>query len=212
MALGIVDTDLLRDKIYEAAAIAEEWPQVLQHLADLSAGAAAALFAYDEGGIFRYVTTPSYRPMYDDYVANGGFPVNPRPRRALSGFPMSFAADVDLCTAEELATDPAYVRFLRPHGFEWTVGTAIPVPTGDFVGFDIARTMSMGPFRSPQVARLNAYRPSLARAGALAQRLNLRTARDQRRRWRRWGSRRQSLLTVAGCWPQIGCSNSWHPE
>lgn len=166
------------DEIYEAAAVPELWPRLLERIAALAEAKAAGLLAYDEAGLPGYVTTRAYDEGFKDFVANGLGLVNVRPRRALALYPHAFATDLEVCTLDELAQDPIYVRFLKPHGFDWTAGTAIPVPSGDLLVIDLARDGSE-PFRRETMQRLDAYRPHLARAAFLAHRLGLHAARNQ---------------------------------
>src|SRR5690606_19385827 len=99
------------DEIYEAAAVPELWPRLLERIAVIGEASAAGLLAYDEAGLPGHVTTRSYEEGFRDFVANGLQFENVRPRRALAAFPNAFATDLEVCTQEELAQDPIYVRF-----------------------------------------------------------------------------------------------------
>lgn len=163
--------------IEEAAIIPEKWPEVLERLAAVAHGSAAALVAYGPGGEVRSAITPAYKSAFADYHANGTGYENVRPKRAAaSGYP-GFLTDLEVCTPEELAHDPIYERFLRPHGFGWTSGTAVPVPSGDLIMLDVSRRIGLEPFERRDMVALDAYRPHLARAALLASRLGLERAR-----------------------------------
>lgn len=169
----------LIDLIYEAAAVPELWPAVLLQLCGMAGAQAGALTSMDASGLAGYIATDSYEAAYRDYRQHGSAVENVRPARALNSHPMAFASDLELCTEAELAADPLYVRFLRPHGLEWTAGTVIPVPSGDVMVFDLATKAGAGRFRREAMTQLDSYRPHLARAALLSHRTGLRSAADQ---------------------------------
>ncbi len=171
-------TDLI-DLIYEAAAVPELWPAVLEQLCVMSGAHAAALTSIDASGLASYAATATYEAAYQDYREHGSAIENVRPARALVSHPMAFATDLELCTEQELAADPLYLRFLRPHGLEWTAGTVIPVPSGDLIVFDLATKAGTGRFRRESMTQLDTYRPHLARAALLSHRMGLRAAANQ---------------------------------
>ena len=171
--------ETLVDDIYEAAAIPELWPGVLERLAAVARADAATILSVDRDGYGRYAATPSYELAYGDFIANGRAHANVRFGRGLELFPAAFSTDLELCSPAELAADPIYVDFVHPHGFAWTAGTAIPTPTGDLIVFDLARRMGSDPFERAAMARLDSYRPHLARAALLSHRLGLKSAGNQ---------------------------------
>ena len=173
-----VPADLI-DLIYEAAAVPELWSAVLQRLAGLAGAHAGALTSIDASGLAGYIATESYEAAYRDYREHGSTVGNVRPARALASHPMAFATDLELCTEDELAADPLYLRFLRPHGLEWTAGTVIPVPSGDVMVFDLATKTGTGSFHREAMTQLDGYRPHLARAALLSHRTGLRAAASQ---------------------------------
>ena len=167
------------DDIYEAAAIPELWPGVLERVSITGGADAATLLSADMDGYGRYIATPSYEAGYRDYVANGREYPNVRFGRALELYPSAFSTDLELCSEAELDADPIYTKFVRPHGFAWTAGTAIPAPTGDLVVFDLARKAGALPFDRAAMERLDLLRPHLARAALVSHRLGLRSASNQ---------------------------------
>lgn len=173
-----MDLETLAETIYEAAVIAERWPRVLEDLNAVAGAAAGALIAFGQDMSVRYVTTRRYETAFADYAANGTNLPNIRPKRGLEAMPNAFAHDLEVCTEEELAADPVYVRFIRPYGFGWTAGTVVPVPSGDLIVYDMARSQTDGPFTRAQMERLDPLRPHLARAALLAHRLRLEAARS----------------------------------
>ncbi|MDC9825200.1 helix-turn-helix transcriptional regulator [Devosia sp. ZB163] len=173
------EPDSLPDSIYEAAAIPELWPRVLERLNLLAGADAAALLSADNDGYGRYIATEAYRDGYADYVANGREYPNVRFARSLERYPSAFSTDLELCTAAELDADPIYTSFVRKHGFDWTAGTAVPTPTGDLIVFDFARRRGADPFSREIMGLLDGYRPHLARAALVSHRLGMRAASSQ---------------------------------
>src|SRR5690349_1503651 len=169
----------LIDLIYEAAAVPDLWPTVLLQLCGMAGAHAGALTSMDASGLAAYVATDSYEAAYRDYWQHGNAIENVRLGRSLNQHPMAFSSDLELCSEAELAADPLYLRFLRPHGLEWTAGTVIPVPSGDMLVFDLATRTGAGRFQREAMARLDRVRPHLARAALLSHRLGRRAAADQ---------------------------------
>ncbi len=171
--------DGLVDQIYEAAAIPEQWPSVLERLAHMANADAVTILSVDKDGYGRYAATGAYKDAYGDYVVNGRDYENIRFERSLQRFPSAFSSDLELCTTDELDADPIYRDFVRPHGFSWTAGTVVPTPTSDIIVFDFARKMGAAPFEREAMHRLDRFRPELARAALLSHRLGLRSATNQ---------------------------------
>jgi DNA-binding CsgD family transcriptional regulator len=169
----------LVDEIYEAAAVPELWEAVLERLCGVAGADAGALLSADKDGYGRYTATSAYQAGYRDYVTNGRQYENVRFARSLERYPMAFSSDLELCSEAELDADPIYRLFLRPHGLEWTAGTAVPTPTGDLIVFDLARKLGAEPYDRGAMERLDALRPHLARAALLSHRLGLRSANNQ---------------------------------
>ena len=173
----ILNEDLL-DRIYEAAAIPEYWPNVLEELAAIAGGQAGALVALRAGAAAGYTSSRLYEAAYDDYLRHGAGLANIRPLRALERQYPGFLADLEVQSAEELAADEIYNRFLHPHGLRWTAGTVMVSPGSDLLMVDVARANGEPPFDRPSLEALDLYRPHLARAALLAARLGLRAARN----------------------------------
>jgi len=91
-------SESLVDDIYEAAAIPELWPQVLDKLTGVAGADAATILSADRDGYGRYAATPSYEAAYSDYVTNGRSYTNIRFGRSLELYPAAFSTDLELCT------------------------------------------------------------------------------------------------------------------
>lgn len=165
------------DSLYEAAAVPELWKDVLARLCLFVGVRAGALLTIDPGGGVKSIVTDVYRETFEDYLTNGLQYPNVRPRRALAMHPHKFLSDLDVCTQDEIDRDPLYVKFLRPHGFGWTAGTAVYSPTKDIIVFDVAKLKTEGPFDRDNISRLDQYWPHFARASLLSQRLGFHASR-----------------------------------
>lgn len=165
--------DDLVDQIYEAAAVPELWPEVLNSLTFLGDGKGAVLFTSD-GADVRWIATPAMREGFAEYVALGWPARTDRAQRLFAKRHAGFLDDLDVYTPEELETEPVFVEFLRPRGYGRGVATAIPLTTGDLVAFAIERDHRRGPASSATISALDEFRPHLARASLLSARLKLR--------------------------------------
>ncbi|WP_165937912.1 helix-turn-helix transcriptional regulator [Methylobacterium segetis] len=171
-----IDSGGLVDHIYEAAVIPEMWPNVLSQLMRFGGGDGALLFTTD-GNDFRYVTSPGFEAGTAEYVAEGWPARTDRAARLFAKQHAGFLTDLDVYTAEEMETEPVFRDFLRPRGFGWGVASAITVPSGDRLIFNVERAFSRGPITGDIVARLDTLRPHLARAATMSARLRLQTVK-----------------------------------
>lgn len=170
-----MDSALL-DLIYEAAAVPETWPRVLERLGEIARTRYMALWALDVDRRITFTATDAYRPVVEGYAAAAGRYDNPRPRRALATGHAGFLSDLEVSTRAELDRDAIYRDLIFPAGLRYTSGTVIPVPTADILVFDVARGDEHGAFAREELEALDAYRPHLARAALLAHRLGLRAS------------------------------------
>lgn len=171
------DVLLTTDDIYEAAFIPEVWPRVLEGIRTVADSWGTAIITIDPRQTYRFLATEDYAPLIQRFAENSTAYENVRPRRGLARRHNGFLTDLDVCTPEELLRDPMYVTFYRPSGIGFTAGSVLPLPSGDMLVFDLVRAAEKGPYDAATVARLDALRPDLARAGVVAARLGLERAR-----------------------------------
>ena len=162
----------LIDRIYEAAAVPELWRQVLADLARF-AGAPQAVMVVTSGTHFRGWVTSS--PEFDDLVLTHfeRFPDNVRFGRLLGMRHPGFLTDLDVVSAEEVATLPLYQDFLIPAGYGAGTATVVLAPSGDSVIVHCERSRAEGDFGPDTIADLDTLRPHLARASLLSARLEM---------------------------------------
>src|SRR5215468_264208 len=178
----------LIDRIYEAAALPEFWPAVLDELT--AAGLGFATIMSTSGplrnissrtsntagcalgkGDWRWLASKNGVELTKQYFAESSPQLTDRMNRLLRAQHPGFIGDLDIYTSEELDREAIFKDFLRPRGLGWGVATAITVPTGDMLVFDIERRLEAGPVEPETVRRLDILRPHLARAGFLSCRL-----------------------------------------
>jgi DNA-binding CsgD family transcriptional regulator len=164
----MADDDLV-DKIYEAGAVPELWPSVLEELGELSRVAGTVLFAV-RGESAHWTASPGLQEMSRGYF-EGGYPGHDdRTARLLAHDHPGFLTDLDVFTREEWEADPIRREFFVPRGFGWGVATGIKVPTGDLLIFHGERRLEDGPVEREVVERLDVLRPHLARAALMSAR------------------------------------------
>lgn len=166
----------LLDLIYEAAAVPETWPRVLDELGRMARTPYVGLFALGPDRRITFTATDIYRPLVQRYAETAERYDNPRPRRHLATGHAGFLSDLEVQSRAELDRDGIYRDLLFPAGIRYTSGTVIPVPTADILVFDVARNDDYGPFGREELEVLDEYRPHLARAALLAHRLGLRAS------------------------------------
>lgn len=167
----------LIDRIYEAAAISELWPSVLQEVGMLASASASILFAV-HGNQQRLVASPGYEQTIADYYAAGWDRRNDRMARCIGLGHAGFVTETDAYTFSEWTSEPVYKEFLAPRGLGWAAATAIPVPTGEMLVFSFERNAQIGPADLETKCRLDLLRPHLARAALLSWRLAFEKARS----------------------------------
>ena len=166
-------TDLI-EEVYEAAAVPELWPAVLDKIAGRIGAAGAVMFAVNaqHGGRLASGLAARY---YADQATDASAPADPRPQRAIAANRAGLFVDHDLFTAEEIEQHPHYVR-LRSRGLGWCIATLIEAPRRDFLIVSFERAFKDGPYGAATVATLDPLRPHLARAAAISGRLGLERA------------------------------------
>jgi DNA-binding CsgD family transcriptional regulator len=165
--------------IYEAAAIPELWPSVLDRLAELTDCMGGALLAAGASNQARYVASDSLVPLMTAFNEGGWMDHrNSRAARLAPRQHAGFILDTDLYTLGEQDNDPFYVDLLRRYGGGYAAGTMIPAPSGDMLIVNIERAFAYGPVPRKAIETLDLLRPHLARAALLSARLRLEQARS----------------------------------
>src|SRR5690349_844207 len=116
------------EAIYAAAPDPSRWPQALQAIADVFGDVGSILIWRKDDGTFGTVVSNSLIEAQNDYVRSGWSATELRALRTaergyfFSGIPFS---DRDICTDQEIRTDPVYTRFCAKHGLGWFGAVAV---------------------------------------------------------------------------------------
>ncbi|MBB4155248.1 DNA-binding CsgD family transcriptional regulator [Sphingomonas jinjuensis] len=156
----------LIDDIYEASVAVEQWPAVLQRIADGVGAVGATIVTRSPVGV-EIVASPRLEDVVAAYLAEGwgADPEHAAPLIA-DQWP-GFRAEVDYRTPAEIAALPVHAEFLDPRGLYAGTGTVIQGTRDHAVhlaveGFaDHGRSCAAIPF-------LDRLRPHLARAISLS--------------------------------------------
>lgn len=166
-----MDDEELLDRIYEAGAIPELWPQVLELFDSLAGVAGSVLFAVRDGSV-RWVTSPPFEELARGYIEKGYAGNDNRTARLVARQHAGFLTDLDVFTREEWEADPIRQSYWVPKGYGWGVATNVSVPTGDTLVFHGERRLEQGVPDKAIVERLDRLRPHLARAAMLTNRMS----------------------------------------
>jgi DNA-binding CsgD family transcriptional regulator len=160
------------DVIYEAAALPDMWPAVLDDLAEMVGGVGTILLTTDPRNL-RWTCSDSVRQLFLDFLEGRWHERNPRMERLVLNRHSGFVREIDMFGVDEMDSSPTFQEFLRPRGFGWAVGTVVQVPSEDMLAFSIERRFADGPVEDQHIPTLNALRPHLARAALMSARLRL---------------------------------------
>lgn len=173
---GLLLDEELVDRIYEAGIVPDLWPAVLDDLTVVGNGFFTAMFSLGKAE-WRWLASKQGVRIGEEYIREKWPQRTDRMDRLLRARHAGFLGDLDVYTRDEMDREPVFTEFHRPRGLGWGTATAIPVPTGDMLIFDVERRFEAGPVEPETVRRLDALRPHLARAGLLSARLAFERAR-----------------------------------
>jgi len=170
----MIDEDLI-DRIYECAFVPEEWPRVLDALADIATARGGVLFAANNA-VMNCVMSDSMAGTVRQFLDGGYFSLSQRAGRAFAARHPGFIGERDIFVDDELASDPLYRDVLYPAGLGWCAATVIAAPSDDWLVMTLERERGRGPVDDATIARLDGLRPHLARSMLTAARLQFERA------------------------------------
>lgn len=165
----------LVDLIYEASVVPERWHEILEELNAIGEGGGALIFT--RSGYRDYWLATELASKVHQIGVESGI-ANPRIPRLFAAKHAGFITDQDVFTPEEIEREPYYTHFLRRQGFGWGTATAIEVPSGDVIAFNVERRYERGPVEPYVVEKLDRLRPHLARAALISARMMFERARS----------------------------------
>lgn len=165
-------SDRLIDDIYRAATDPDLWPQVMHDLA-ASADAAGGVILTRRSDAWAGWRFSAGMVGVDEYLRSPDVARSEAPTRLLAANRAGFVDAAEVFTAEEWLADPVMTHWGAPNGLHHAAAMAMPMPTDDFVVVHLARRAGQPRFEPDAIARLDSFRPHLARAGLLAARWRL---------------------------------------
>jgi DNA-binding CsgD family transcriptional regulator len=166
------------DKIYEAAFVPELWPEVLAEIAGLSGASSGALLLIDRKLPPLFAATPNIQNTLADFARNPLWYDNPPAHRLRKIKYPGFLERAAFFRDEERNGNNPYHTNMIKIGAEWQVGTVVDLPEGEMALFTFERQSGLPNFSADEIARLDSFRPHLARASLLATRLKLERAQN----------------------------------
>jgi DNA-binding CsgD family transcriptional regulator len=154
--------DLARsiDEVFAAAFDPARWPETLETLSR-AAGAAGATLVFGAPPSLPHTTASSttIAPLVGKYFSDRTVD-DPREDRVAPTAGGGFETDFDIFTPAELARDPFYQEFLRPHGLGWHGAARLSDETVKII-LSFKRTLRQGPYDSVSINRLDHFLPHL---------------------------------------------------
>jgi DNA-binding CsgD family transcriptional regulator len=163
-------TDDIVDDIYEAGAVPERWPALLQRITDMVEARGTLMFVARQASL-KYFASPAIEPLIPPYFERGYQFRDERTKRLFEYNHAGFVQDLDVFTPEEWEADPIRRELWAPEGLGWGVATHLPMPTGESIIIHAERNGTRGPVERPYVDELDRLRPHLARATLMSSRL-----------------------------------------
>ncbi|MEO7220914.1 MAG: helix-turn-helix transcriptional regulator, partial [Devosia sp.] len=162
--------DDIVDDIYEAGAVPERWPDLLDRISNLVEARGTLLFVARQATL-KYFASPVIEPLISPYFERGYQFTDERTKRLFAYNHAGFVQDLDVFTREEWEADPIRRELWAPRGLGWGVATHLPMPTGESIIIHAEREGARGPVERPFIDELDRLRPHLARAALMSSRL-----------------------------------------
>ena len=124
------DDDAFIDSIYEAGAMPELWPHVLEHFNRLSGSAGSVIFTV-RSGVPRWTASRDFEEQIEGYIARGYMGRDRRTEMLVAQQHAGFLGELDVYAPEDWLNDPIRREYWEPQGYGWGVATHVAVPNGD---------------------------------------------------------------------------------
>ena len=170
-----MQTDIV-DRIYECAFVPENWPAVLGETSKLSGSAGAALFVTAPD----VVSWAASRNVFDftgSFVREGWYWRGELMKRVHTTRHPGFLRDIDLCSPDEVLSEPIFRDSWRPAGVGYGAATAFALPNDEALSIVMPRQLVKGPIDAEGIRALDALRPHFGRAALMAARMRLERAK-----------------------------------
>jgi hypothetical protein len=164
------------DQIYEAAFVPELWPDVLGEIAEVSGAHSGALLLIDKKLPPLFAATPNIVDTLAEFASTPYWYHNPPAHRLRKINYSGFLERAGFFYDDERQGDNPYHANMIKIGADWQVGTVVDMPGGEMALITFERQRGLPDFNADELARLDSFRPHLARASLLATRLKLERA------------------------------------
>lgn len=167
------DHESVIERIYEAATDAGLWSQVLYEVAGTVSAAGGIILTRRADAWTGWRASHTMTAQQTDAWMTSGSLRSQATARLVCADRAGFVAEHEAFTQDEWLGDTIMTEWCGPLGLHHCAATAIPTPTGDLVVVQFNRLVGKESFDPTDLARLDAFRPHLARAGFLAARWRL---------------------------------------
>ena len=144
------------EAIYDAAPDPSLWPNALQSIADVFDDAGTVLLYLRDDGSYGTIVSPRLQAAQAEYEKHWSH----RDVRSVRGVEWGYAGGVEaitdrhVVTDEEVASNPIYTQFLRPHGLGWFAGVGISPDPSIKVWISVQRAFSKQRFSEAELDTL----------------------------------------------------------
>jgi len=169
----MVDREGLIQDIYEAAALPEHWPRVLEQIGRTVGTRHAVMGARRSDAWTGWTASEPFQPVLTAYFDRDIERTTQITPRLLAADHPGFLRQTDVLTHEEWEADSFRRDLSRDFGLNHAAATAIQVPSADFLVVHVQRPEGQPGLSDRELATLDSFRPHIARAGLLAARWRL---------------------------------------
>lgn len=166
----MLDHEQLVDRIYEAAALPERWPEVLDGVARAAAAAGAALLVRRSDAWTGGKVSEPIEKAFRAYLSTDIAQRSRTTARLIAEDRAGFVSVAEVFTPAEWEADPLRAEWALAWGLDQAAAAAVEAPSGDVLVFHVQRRLGEPSFDRRDLDLLDAFRPHLARAGLLAAR------------------------------------------
>ena len=167
--------DTLVDRIYEAAFDPDQWIAVIEGAARLSGSVSGALLVFDDVRPVSFRANGRSHDPIRTFCTTGAWKQSRQIQYFYSNPFSGFVVASRYFPAEMLDEEEALLK-LKGIGIREKLGSIMPMPSGELVGFALHRRAEDGLYDDAAISAVNRIHPHIARAAFVAARLGLERA------------------------------------
>lgn len=169
----MVDRETLIQDIYEAAALPEQWPRVLEQIGSTVGARHAVMLTRRSDDWIGWTASEPFQPVLTAYFNSDVPSTTQITPRLLAADHAGFLRQTDVMTDDEWEADSFRRDLSRHFGINHAAATSVRLPSADALVVHFQRPEGQPGLSDRELATLDAYRPHIARAGLLATRWRL---------------------------------------